>query len=684
MNNFLRSKEYWSVVESGFTEPAAGEVLSATEKKVLEELKLKDLKIKNYLFQSIDKTILKTITQMDTAKQLWDSMKTKYQGNARVQRAQLQILRRDFEVLEMKFGELVTDYIARVLSVSNKMRNLGEDMPDMKIVEKILRTLTENFNYIVCSIEESKDINTLTVDELQSSLTVHEQKFRRHREDDQALRIYDERYGRRGRGRGNFRGRGNGRTSQTFNRATVECFRCHKLGHFQYECPRSSKEVNYAEIENEGELLLMAHVEIHKGRRSDPWFLDSGCSNHMCGDEGMFTHLDKNFEHSVKLGNDNRMRVVGKGTVKLLISGLCFVIKEVYFVPELSNNLLSLGQLQENGLAILIHKGMCKIYHPVRGLIIETRMSANRMFVLQTQAQEDTGDYMCNLTASQELAQLWHRRYGHLSHKGLQTLVHNNMVHGLPQLQASNATCTDCISGKHHRDAIPKEATWRAAQPLELVHADICGPISPTSNSGKRYVLCFIDDFTRKAWAYLLTEKREAFMCFKQFQKLVEKEKGLAVKCLRTDRGGEFTSHEFNEYCSNIGMRRQLTAAYTPQQNGVAERKNRTVMNMVRCMLSNKRVPKVFWAEAVNWTFHVLNRCPTAAIEGITPQEAWSGMKPSVEHFRIFGCLAHAHIPCARRGKLDSRSTPCVLLGVSKETKGYRLYDPKTKKITVS
>ncbi|XP_004301387.1 PREDICTED: uncharacterized protein LOC101292803 [Fragaria vesca subsp. vesca] len=132
-------------------------------------------------------------------------MKRKYQGNVRVKRAQLQALRRDFEVLEMKVGESVTDYISRVMMVANDMRNYGEDMQDVKIVEKILRTLTDKFNYIVCSIEESKDIDSLSVDELQSSLIVHEQKFRRTSGEEQALKVAFE----EGRGRGEG-GRGRG------------------------------------------------------------------------------------------------------------------------------------------------------------------------------------------------------------------------------------------------------------------------------------------------------------------------------------------------------------------------------------------------------------------------------------------------------------------------------------------
>ncbi|KAL6129836.1 hypothetical protein ACLB2K_068218 [Fragaria x ananassa] len=149
MEDLMRSKEYWGLIETGFSEPADVETLTAAQRKTLEELRLKDLKAKNYLFQSIGKSILKTILQKDTSKQLWDSMKRKYQGNRRVKQAHLQALQRDFEVLEMKVGETVTSYFSRVMLVANDKRNYGEDMPDVKIVEKVLRTLTEKFNYIV-------------------------------------------------------------------------------------------------------------------------------------------------------------------------------------------------------------------------------------------------------------------------------------------------------------------------------------------------------------------------------------------------------------------------------------------------------------------------------------------------------------------------------------------------------
>lgn len=179
-------------------------------------------------------------------------------------------------------------------------------------------------------------------------------------------------------------------------------------------------------------------------------------------------------------------------------------------------------------------------------------------------------------------------------------------------------------------------------------------------------------------------QKNQKLLMFLKALSLVEKESWVSLNGLRTDRGGEFNSNEFTNFCAKHGIRRQLTVAYIPQQNGVAERKNRTIMNMVRCMLTEKKLPKTLWAEAVNWSVHVLNRSPTLAVSNTTPEEAWSKIKPSVSHFRIFGCTAYVHIPDNQRTKLDEKSFKCIFLGVSEESKAYRLFDPKSKKIIIS
>jgi hypothetical protein len=237
MENFLHSKKYWSLVEAGIPAAAEGVELTEAQKKSIADQKLKDLKVKNYLFQAIDRTIMEMILNRDTAKHIWDSMKQKYQGSTRVKRAQLQAFRKEFEVLQMKEGEGVDAYFARTLIIANKMKIHGENMQQVVIIEKILRSMTSKFDYVVCSVEESNNLDTLTIDELQSSLLVHEQRMNGHGGDEQALKVtYDDRIGGRGggRARGAFRGRGR----QAFNKAIVECYKCHQLGHFQYECPK--------------------------------------------------------------------------------------------------------------------------------------------------------------------------------------------------------------------------------------------------------------------------------------------------------------------------------------------------------------------------------------------------------------------------------------------------------------
>ena len=194
-----------------------------------------------------------------------------------------------------------------------------------------------------------------------------------------------------------------------------------------------------------------------------------------------------------------------------------------------------------------------------------------------------------------------------------------------------------CVLEKKHKYHFPKRKIWRARQSLQLIHSDLCSVEVP-SHGGNKYFITFIDDFSRKTWVYFLKYKSEACGVFKSFKTYVEKQSGYLIKTLRTDRGTEFT------VCDNFlvdhGIKHQMTARYTPQQNGVAERKNRTVMDMVRSMMKAKDMPKEFWAEAVACAVYVLNRCSSRSIKKQTPYEIWSGNKPNISYLRVFGCVA--------------------------------------------
>ncbi|GKU89839.1 hypothetical protein SLEP1_g3924 [Rubroshorea leprosula] len=217
------------------------------------------------------------------------------------------------------------------------------------------------------------------------------------------------------------------------------------------------------------------------------------------------------------------------------------------------------------------------------------------------------------------------------------------MVNGLSHFDSPSEICEICMVSKQHRDSFPKDRSWRAKQ-----------------------------------------TKSEALATFKNFKVLVENEVGRSIKVLRTDRGGEFNSKEFSDFCESNGFKRQLTTTYTPQQNGVCERRNRTIMNMVRSLMSKSSLPKEFWPEAVNWSVHILNRSPTSPLPDLMPEEAWSGRRPAIDYFRIFGCIAYAHVPDQKMSKLDDKGEKCIFLGVSDQSKAYRLYSPLTKKVIIS
>jgi len=217
---------------------------------------------------------------------------------------------------------------------------------------------------------------------------------------------------------------------------------------------------------------------------------------------------------------------------------------------------------------------------------------------------------------------LWHKRPGHLNYNNITLLSQKNMVFGLPTIEKKHGVCEGCLLGKHHRQPFPKEGARRAKEILELVHTDVCGPMNTLSHAQNRYFILFIDYLTRMTWVYFMRQKSEVFVIFKKFKAFIEKQNGMSIKVLRSDRGKEYTLNEFDKFCEEEGVERQLTVGYTPQQNGVSDRKNKIVMEMAKSMLFEKGMPKEFWPEAVNTAVYLLNRCPKRAVWNMTPFEA--------------------------------------------------------------
>ena len=277
---------------------------------------------------------------------------------------------------------------------------------------------------------------------------------------------------------------------------------------------------------------------------------------------------------------------------------------------------------------------------------------------------------------------LWHRRFGHLSERSLHKLVKDELVSGL-DYNISNEIdfCESCVNGKICRSPFPRVGRERAEEPLGLVHSDVCGKLNSPSLGSDEYFVTFIDDKTHYVWIYALKNKHEVFQTFREWKLLVEKSTGHKLKMFRTDNGGEFTSTEFESYLKEEGIKHEYTIPKTPQQNGVSERMNRTLVEAVRSMLVDAKQPHRFWAEALSTAAYLINRSPTKTLGDKTPFEAWYGKKPSVKHLKVFGCAAYSHVAKDERKKLDPKAKKCSFLGYAAQRKGYRLYDTEKSSI---
>jgi len=231
--------------------------------------------------------------------------------------------------------------------------------------------------------------------------------------------------------------------------------------------------------------------------------------------------------------------------------------------------------------------GRLRVFDQEQTLLISAPRTGNRLYL----ANLNLVPPVCLLAQCDNQSWLWHARYGHLNFRALGDLSAKHMVEGLPTVTRVEKVCDGCVLGKQHRTPFPKVSSYRAEKCLELVHADLCGHITPKTVGGASYFLLVVDDHSRYMWVEMLKSKDQALECFKKIKLRAEMESDGKLKALRTDRGGEFVSNMFSVFCSEGGIKHFTTTPYSPQQNGVVERRNQTVIEMARCMLKSMNVP---------------------------------------------------------------------------------------------
>jgi hypothetical protein len=243
--------------------------------------------------------------------------------------------------------------------------------------------------------------------------------------------------------------------------------------------------------------------------------------------------------------------------------------------------------------------------------------------------------------------------------------------------------CSSCKLGKSKALSFPSHGS-RASKCFEIIHTDVWGVSPVISHAQYKYFVTFIDDFSRFTWIYFLRSKADVFSTFQAFVVFVENQFSAHIKILRSDSGGEYVSKEFQEYLKNKGILSQRSCPYTPQQNGVAERKNRHLLDVVRTLLIDSSVPTRFWVEALSTAVHLINRLPSQVLNFASPYSILFGVIPEYDSLHVFGCVCFVHLPFTERNKLSAQAARCAFLGYSNSHKGFVCYDANAHKIRIS
>ncbi|KAL8104982.1 hypothetical protein AgCh_028950 [Apium graveolens] len=378
----------------------------------------------------------------------------------------------------------------------------------------------------------------------------------------------------------------------------------------------------------------------------------------------------------VRLADDETLDIAGMGDINIRTSfGTSWTLKDVRYIPGLKKMLLSVGQLDKEGYRVTFGDGQWKL---IKGNLVIARGEKNGTLYIVEQSS-----YEANAVADEiESSTLWHKRLGHMSEKGMKLLTSKGKIPELKNVEVG--LCEPCVLGKQKRVTFAKSGRTPKAKKLELVHTDVYGPTIVASLGGSRYYVTFIDDSTRKAWVYFLKNKSDVFATFKKWKTEVENQTGLKVKSLMSDNGGEYSSDEFKSYCAEFGIRMIKTIPETPQQNGIAERMNRTLNERAKSMRLHAGLPKMFWADAVSTAAYLINRGPSSPLGFKIPEEEWQEKEVNLSHLRIFGCVSYVRVKDSDRDKLDLKAKKYIFIGYGSDDMGYRFWDELTKKVVRS
>lgn len=498
------------------------------------------------------------------------------------------------------------------------------------------------------------------------------------------------------------------------------CWNCGMTNHKSYNCWNKKDEErkdarsdqfdrnrNYESADNSNNSFAALSSLCFVARKSFDWYADSGATHHMTDQRSFFSSFKEIAPDTWKVNGigSSQLNALGIGNIPVhsYVQGVRRngELQDVLFVPGLGTNLFSIGIATDSGIDVHFIKDTVAFMKNGQEIMSGQRVGKS-LYHLKVIAKNSYSDnsYAAAANSTTQCLSLWHQRLAHLNCKTILKMVRTNAVDGLElnNDQLKNQLCEGCIFGKMSRSPFPTSNT-KAEDIGHIIHSDI-GIVPMMTPGGECYYAIFKDDYSNWTSVVLMKKKSDVADYFIKFAAFVNTATGKTVKILRTDGGKEYDNTYLNNYLAKSGIIHQTSTAYTPQQNGVSERMNRTAIESTRSSLHmrNNRYTDVFkktnnhilelWGEFLKSAIYVLNRTLSTSVTSNsslkTPFELFFKKKPNIKNLRVIGCRAYVHIPDCKRKKLDPKAIPCWLVGYGEETKGWRLWDPSSRKVILS
>lgn len=669
----LKAYQCWNVIEGTCTKPKPLESGASTEAKkryddLLKAYNKSDATAQRIIVTTVEEQPTLHIIDCETAKDMWDTLVNVYE---RKSQASIHLLQEQWFTLAKDECDDIATHAAKIEALAHRLDLMGEKVGDSMVMTKILLTLPPYLDYFPSAWESTPE-SERTKTNLISRLVAEELRHNKRDENALAAKAFFKK---------------NKNTKQK-NWKPGKCHKCHQQGHWARDCPaKKHKDDDEGQSSSQGQaLIVQAFAALQDApSRVDEWYKDSGASSHMTYHKDWFVTY-KSFQDNaaVRIGDGRFLKAHGSGNINVYAYNgyewqMCH-LSNVLYVPNLKYNLFSSTSALDKDLNLFSNKHICRYVKDGKPVVIGERKGS--LFVMKFQVIEssESSCFEQALVASTDALIDWHEKLAHQNYQHVKKVLNN---FDIKVKDKSEPFCDACAIGKAHRLPFPHSES-KTTRIGEIIHADLCGPMHVKSLKGSKYFLLLKDDFSRFRTAYFITYKSSVYSCLEDYIKKIEKHCPNGIKILRTDNGLEFANQQVSELLQKFGIQHQRTVIYTPEQNGAAERENRTLVEAARAVLAAKGMKKEFWAEAINFATYVLNYTGTSSEKHLTPYQVWYNKTPDLHSLHVFGEKVYVHIPKQQRKKLDDKSKSGVFIGYAENIKGYRIWYPDSNKIEIA